>query len=512
MAENDDLQDDDLKDDVPQNNPDQVNDSGEQADDEALDLEVEVTSPSACERHVTVTISRKDIDRYLDEAYSELMAKSNVPGFRTGRAPRKLVESRYRDEVNEQIKGSLLMDSLGQISEQQEFTAIGEPDLHLDAVEVPDDGPMTFEFSIEVRPEFDVPKWRGLTIKRPVRDFTDEDVAEQRERMLGRYGSLTPTDEPAKADDYVAVRITSRHDGRVVAREDEVAVRLRSKLSLIDAELHGFAELMEGVKAGDRRTAKVTLSDDAPHEKLRGEEVELEFEVLEVKKLKLPELNEEYLSEIGDFESAEALDTAIRENLERQLQYAQQQQARAQITSELTKQADWELPQGLLRRQSARELERAVMEMRSSGFSEMDIRARENHLRRNSTESTARALKEHFILERIAEDEGIEADEADFENEIYLMALQSGESPRRVRAQIDKRGLMDVLQNQIVERKVLQLVQDAAKFEDLPYEAPKSDEEAVNMAAGGGDRSASIPAASSADTEGQAEDTATVEA
>ena len=152
------------------------------------------------------------------------------------------------------------------------------------------------------------------------------------------------------------------------------------------------------------------------------------------------------------------------------------------------------------------------MEMRSSGFSEAEIRARENHLLRNSKESTARALKEHFILERIAEDEGIEADEVDFENEIFLMAMQSGESPRRVRAQIDKRGLMDVLQNQIVERKVLRLVEDAAKFDDQPYEPSKVDEEAVNMAAGGRDRSASVPDASPAEAEDQTEDTAAVEA
>ena len=133
-----------------------------------LDLQVEVTSPSACERHVTVTVSRADIDRYLDDAFGELMPTANVPGFRAGRAPRKLVESRYKKEIGEQIKGSLLMDSLSQISEQQDFTAISEPELNLDAVEVPEEGPMTFEFDIEVRPDFEMPKWRGLKLDRPM--------------------------------------------------------------------------------------------------------------------------------------------------------------------------------------------------------------------------------------------------------------------------------------------------------------------------------------------------------
>ncbi|MCA9234699.1 MAG: trigger factor [Planctomycetales bacterium] len=450
-----------------------------------LNLQVKVDSPSDCERHVTVTVSREDIDRYLDEAYSGMMESATVPGFRIGRAPRKLVEGRFKEDVNQQIKGSLLMDSLTQISEEQTFTAIGEPELSLEGLEVPDEGPMTFEFDIEVRPEFDMPQWRGLSIERPVREFTDDDVAEQLEQMLARYGQLVPYDGAAEAGDYAVVNIVTKHDGKQVAEEEEAVVRLREKLSFLDGSLEGFGELLAGAKAGDKRSGKVKLTGDAPNEPLRGEEVEVDFEILEIKKLKLPELTEDFLSEIGNFDSEEKLREAIRANLQRQLEYEQQRNARQQITAELLKTADWQLPPGLLKRQSARELERAVMELRRSGFGEAQIRAHENQLRQNSAASTAKALKEHFILERIAEEEKIDAEEGDFEKEIFLIAMQSGESPRRIRAQIEKRGLMDVLQNQIVERKVLELVQSEAKFKDKPYAPEKLDSEAINMAAGG---------------------------
>ena len=133
------------------------------------------------------------------------------------------------------------------------------------------------------------------------------------------------------------------------------------------------------------------------------------------------------------------------------------------------------------------------MELRRSGFSEAEIRVRENELQQNSAASTAQGLKEHFILERVAEEAEIEAEEGDFEKEIFLIAAQSGESPRRVRAQIEKRGLMDVLQNQILERKVLELVQSEAKFNDQPYDPEPLDVEAVHLAIGGGEGAASIP-------------------
>ncbi len=166
----------------------------------------------------------------------------------------------------------------------------------------------------------------------------------------------------------------------------------------------------------------------------------------------------------------------------------------------LTESADWELPPALLKRQSARELERAVMEMRRSGFSEAEIRARENELRQNSASGTAESLKEHFILERIAEEESLEVEEGDYDREIFLMSMQSGESPRRVRAQLEKRGLMDVLRNQIIERKVMAQVEAEAKFDDQDYTPPKTTSEGIPFAAGGA--SGDIPEATEANEEG----------
>lgn len=459
------------------------------AEDEApqrLDLQVQVASPSACERHVTVTVAREDIDRYLDNAIGEMMPNAAVPGFRAGRAPRKLVEQRFKKELGEQVKGTLLMDSLTQISEEQAFAAISEPDFDLAAVEVPDEGPMTFEFNIEVRPEFDLPEWRGLKLKRPMREFTEADIDEHLEAKIGRYGQLAPIDRPAQDGDYLTVNIVSRHDGEVVQRDSERLIHIRPTLSFTDGRIEGFAKAMSGVVVGDSKALPLTLTQDAPHVKLRGETLEVTFEVLEIKELKLPELDEDFLSELGEYKTVEELRGALRANLERQLQYQQGQIARRQITALLTESASWDLPPSLLKRQSSRELERAVMELRRAGFSEAAIRARENELRQNSAATTASALKEHFILERIAEDQNIDVEDGDYDTEIALISMQSGESPRRVRAQLEKRGLMDVLRNQIVERKVLELVQSKAEFKDEPYVLPKSEVEAIALAAGGG--------------------------
>ena len=152
------------------------------------------------------------------------------------------------------------------------------------------------------------------------------------------------------------------------------------------------------------------------------------------------------------------------------------------MASALTASASWELPPALLRRQAQRELERAILELRRSGFDDDSIRRYVNELRQSVMASTARALKEHFILERIAEDEGIADTASDYDEEIRAVAAQSGESPRRVRASLERRGLMDVLRNQIIERKTVDLITSHASFKDTPFEFSRPDSEAIDHA------------------------------
>ncbi len=475
-----------------------VEDETAEAEVEKLELSIKVDKPSACQRHVTVTIPREEIDRYFDKAFTDQMGTAIVPGFRKGRAPRKLIEARFRKDLADQVKSSLLMDSMTQITEDQDFSAISEPDFDPLAIELPDDGPMTFEFDIEVRPEFDLPQWKGLSVEKPVKEFGKADVDKRLERILSEYGKLVPFDGPASSGDYITTNLKFMNGAVELSSGQEEVIRLRPVLSFRDGSISDFDKTMKGVKAGETRETAIKLSDDAPNESLRGQEVTAVFEVLEVKKLELPKLTHELLKEMGDFENEGELRDAIQEDLKRQLDYFQQQQARRQITAALTAAADWQLPPELLRRQSRRELERAVLELRRAGFSDQEIQAYENELRQNSAASTTRALKEHFILERIAEEEKIEASPEDYQSEVALIAAQSGESARRVRARLEKGGMMDSLRNQIIERKVIELVLSHAKFKEVPYKPEGTETEAIDQSAGGQDAESEIPEATSA--------------
>lgn len=457
----------------------------EQEEKKRLDLKVDVESRGACERHVTVTVPREEIERYFDEAFSEMMPTAQIPGFRAGRAPRKLVESRYRKEVADRVKGALLVDSIGQITEEQNLAAISEPDLDVEAIDVPEEGPLTFEFNIEVRPEFDLPEWKGLQIERPVREFSEEDIDATIKDALETEARLVPHDGPAEIGDSLALDIEFYHGDELLSTVEEEVVRLRDRLVLADGSIDDFGKLLTGVKAGEQRETKFVLSGDAVNSEYRGKEVRAVFKVLEVKRPAKLEITPEILQQAGNFENEEALRKAVSDNLKRRMEYEQHRRAREQVLKALTESADWELPAEMLRRQAQRELERSVLELRRSGFSEDEIRAHINILRQNSREATAQALREHFVLERIAEDQNIDATEQEYDLEIYLIAAQLQESPRRVRARLEKTGQMDALRNQIVERKTIELILSNAKFVDVPFELPVRNEAAIDHLAAG---------------------------
>jgi len=466
-----------------------ASDSSAVADPDATDglpkplaLEVSIEPVSTCQRRVKVTIPREDIDRYRDDAIGELMPTALLPGFRPGRAPRRLVSSRFKSELSDQIRSKLLTDAMSQVSEQQKLAPISEPELDVAAVLLPDEGPMTFEFSIEVRPEFELPKWKGLAIKRPARDITPADVDEALLGHLRERARFVPHDAPPSSGDLIVARLVFKDGDRVLSEASELEIVVRDRLSFADAELPGFAALVSKAKPGTTVTATVKVSDEAALEEVRGKDVTMELTVLDVKRLELPEMTPALLEELGGFESAEALKAAVLKQLEGQLEWHRRRQVRQQVASALTSSASWDLPPALLRRQAQRELERAILELRRSGFDDDSIRRHVNELRQSVMASTARALKEHFILERIAEEEGITDSPADYDEEIRAVAAQSGESPRRVRASLERRGLMDVLRNQIIERKTIDVVTSHATFKDTPFEFSRPDAEAIDHA------------------------------
>jgi trigger factor len=442
-----------------------------------LPQQVEITDAGPCKKHVKVTVERAAIDARMDEKFSGLMVETpaHVPGFRPGKAPRKIVEKKFFKEVAGEVKTEVLMASLEQLAEDQQLSPLSPPDLDPGAVVIPEEGDFVYEFNIEVRPEFDLANYKGLKLRRPTHAFTDAEVAKEKKRLLEPFGQIVPKDGAVELDDLVTADLVIKGaDGKEVNKLSEVRFKVEPRLALSDGVAESFGKQIAGAKPGDTRTIDITLSQELTNEAMRGTTVKADFTVKDVKTVRSPELTPDLLSEFG-VRTAEQLDELIRARLDRYLEYMQRQAARQQVLEQLAGNANWDLPRDLLQRQARKTLQRRVMEMRNAGMTDEQILGRRRVLEQDAVRSTAVALKEHFVLQKIAETEKMEVEDADIEAEIDRIADQTGESPRKVRARMDKEDLIEALATELLERKALDLVLSNAEYEEYELTPAEKD-------------------------------------
>ena len=440
-----------------------------------MSVTAKIDEVGPCKKHVTVTVPRTDIDHFYSESVSELGGQATVPGFRVGHVPKKLIEKRFRQELTDQVKQRVLMESLELIAEDNDLDPINEPTIDVESLEIPEEGEFQFEFEVEVRPDFELPEYKGLKLERPVREIGEQDVDEYLNRFLNQYGEMEEREGAAESEDYLEVSIKFEHDGKPLSEVNELVVPLRPVLRLQDAEIKDFGELMAGTKSGDSRETELEVSEEADQIEMRGEKVKATFTVKSVKFIKVPEINEELLERIGA-ESEEELREEVKNILERQVTYEQRQTTRSQVLDKITESADWDLPESLVTKQVENALRREILEMQQAGFSRQDIQARENELRQQAISSTRKALKEHFVLDKIATTENLEVQPQEIDMEIYYMAMQQGESPRRVRARMVKSGMIENLEAQLRERKAVDVILDKAEYTETEMEKPQENQ------------------------------------
>ncbi len=435
---------------------------------EKLGQTVEIKDIGPCKKHIKVTVNREDIDKRLGAKFSELVLESNVAGFRPGKAPRKIIERRFQKDVSSQVKGEILLASLEQLAEDHDIAPLSSPNIDPLKIELPPQGPLTYEFEVEVRPQFDLPNYKGLKLRRIVHTFTPEEIELEERRLLTPYGQIVPKpDGNVQLHDILVADVTTRDGERLLSEIKESTFRVNKQLAFKDGIAKKFLEQVQGANAGDTRVVGVTLSSYVSDPALQGKTVQATFAIKDVKTVVLPELTHEFLHTFH-VKTPEQLRELVQVVLQRRLEYQQRQSIRQQVLEHIAAAATWELPNDLLLRQSRRALQRRVMEMKADGIAEDEITSRMRLLQQDVIKSTELALKEHFVLQKIAEEEKIDVNDDDLDEEIDRLAEQGDESPRRVRARLEKEDMLEALAIEMIERKALDLILDTAEYTDVP--------------------------------------------
>jgi len=425
-------------------------------------MEVTVETLAACKKKLSITIPPEDIKAKFEERFAELEREAQVPGFRPGRAPRRLVEKRFREAVAEEVRTKLVAEAFEKAVKEQNLDVIGEPELDPEAIKMPDDGPLTFSIELEVRPEFQLPDYVGIPVSAERPAVTDEGVAQALERLRESHGRLdpVPAEEEIKANDLITGDLTIQAGETMVV--DQQGVRLPvAAIAVEGIRIENLPELLKGAKTGETRSGKITISQEAEREDVRGKDAEVRIKIGSAARVALPD--NLALLKTMDYEDMEALKAGVRRQLESQSDAAYSRAQEQAVEQWLLEKIPFDLPADLTARHANRLLQRRLADLQYRGITVDEIEKRLVEIQNATAEDAARDLKLHFILDAIGKNEKVEVIDAEVDARVRMIAMQYGRREDRLREEMQEQGTLDSLRQQILEDKVLRLLLEKAK-------------------------------------------------
>jgi trigger factor len=454
-----------------------------QADEQAEALpenRVDVEDAGTLKKKVTVTVPRPRIDAKFDEMYGELRQTAQIPGFRVGHAPRRLVEKRFAREVSQDVRNALVGESIGDAIEKAELKTLGEPDIDLDDIELPDEGDMSFDFEVEVAPEFDLPELKGIPVEKPALEVTDERIDEYIDQVRQSRASYAAADAPAERGDAVTVDVSITGEGIEPVHRDAVELRVAAGqvegIPLVD-----LPDALEGKSAGESAELTTTIPEAHPNEDWHGKEATVELTVQQVRKRSLPEVDDEFAKSMG-FDSLDELRSYMADRMEGRLQSQVQRHMRDHVRQYLLDNTDFDVPEGVAQRHTARLLQRQYVNLLYQGVPREQIDENLAQLQAEATQQAERDLKLSFILSKVAEQEDIEVSEAEINARIAQMASMYGRRPERLRQELASEGNLEQVEVSLREEKALDKLLAEAEVTEVSEEQLEQRQETAESA------------------------------
>jgi len=425
-----------------------------------------VSDAGAARKTIKLEIPAERIAGKLEEAFGELRKDAVFPGFRRGRAPKRLVEKRFGGDLRSTVKQQVVAEAYQAAIEEHKLDAVGEPDVDLSKIDLPETGSLTVTLEIEVKPEFALPSIEKIAVKRPKLEASDERLDLAVENLRRYFGNWHESTEPAKESDTITadVKVTGE-DGTVMAEQEQVTLAAKPG-AISGVRFEDMGEKLVGSKIGDTVTLEAAAPADHPDEKLRGKKITVVLIIKGIKHQHLPEVNAEFASMLG-FDSVDALKADLKERLVTQLEQETKGAMAQQVYRYLLSNTPLDLPAKLSQRQMGNVLRRRATELMQKGMPESEIVHQIDQLRISSAQQAAVDLRLFFILGKLAEQFGIEVSDEEVNARIASIAVQYGRRPEKLKSQMGNSGQIEQLYLQIRDGKVVDKLLETAEISDV---------------------------------------------
>jgi len=432
-------------------------------------VNVTVENLAPCKKLVRVEIEAQKVDETFDAITKDFQRQAAFPGFRPGKAPREVVLRKYGKDIQDEVKRKLISDSYKQAVEDQKLDVLGYPDI--EEIQFNRGQPLQFAATIETAPEFDLPQYRGLPVKREARSVTDQDVERALEALRQPRATFKTVERPIQTGDIAVVNYSGACEGKPITAIAPTAQGLTERKNFwIDVPsnsfIPGFAEQLVGAKAGDKRTVAVDFPADFVTPQLAGKKASYEVEIVEVKEKVLPAVDEAFAKAYGA-ENLEKLRAGVRRDLENELNYKQRRVVRDQLVRALLDRVQFELPESSVAKETRHVVYNLVQENAKRGVTRQSIEQHKEQIYSAAAKDAQERVKAAFLIQKIAEKEDIKVSQEEIAQRINHLAGMYQIPAEQFAKDLQKRnGLIEIF-DQIMNEKVLDLLQQNAKFEEV---------------------------------------------
>jgi trigger factor len=432
-------------------------------------VSVTVENLGPCKKLIRFDVEAAAVDAAFADIGKEYQKQVSLPGFRAGKAPKDMVLKRYEKEIQDEAKRKLMGDTYRAAIKEHKLAVVGYPDI--EEIQFAKGQPMQFAATIETAPEFELPNYRGLEAKREKRGVTEEDIDKALKLLADRVTDFKKVDRVAAEGDIVVVNYTGTSEGKPLTEIAPTAKGLTEQQAFWveikpESFIPGFAMQLVGAKSGDKRTVNLDLPADFVTPQLAGKKVTYEVEVTEVKEKIVPTIDDAFAKTYGA-ESIQALREGVRRDLQNELNTKQTRNIRNQVVNALLGQVNTELPESVVAEETRNVVYQIVQENQQRGISEDVLNSQKEQIYEASKQTAAGRVKANFVFQKIAEKEGIRVTPEEVNARIYAMAQQYQMPPDKFAKELEKANRVQELWGQVLNEKVIDLLQSNAKIEDV---------------------------------------------
>lgn len=432
-------------------------------------MKVTKESVTSTELTVTILMDADDEDPFLQRSYRRTVGRLNIPGFRKGKAPRAIVESYIgRETLVQEALEFMIPETLDKVLKDEEIQAFIEPQVEITEVE-----PVSFTAVVPLEPQVDLGAFRDIRLEKEDNEIDEGKVLEVLEQLRTEAAPWEPAGRTVEFGDLLNLNVTGSIDGEQVVDDNEVDYVPQTENVL---PFPGFADYLLGMSEEETKEFVLTIPEEYPRPQYAGKDCSFNVEVLSVKEKRLPELDDEFATGVGDgYENLEALRTHVKERLEEESEVEAVRKLEQESLEELVKSSTVQASDLLYQREvemMQQERERSLQNQRIPMEAYLSyIGQTAEEFQEQMRPSAEERLTRYLVMRKLAEEESLSVEPAEIEAEIETMVSTAGESEEAMRRALSSQNAMDNLHSSLINRKVMERLLEIVQGKELMVDA-----------------------------------------